>query len=183
MHQPDKIQSSGKTAHYIAASGLALTLCLLSLMLFRGILSLLQALIIPVVIVLLTARQPWIYTFAAGISLLALTLVFFPTQLVFMIIYLLMAFMLLGLVKMTRNGSRRRYLLFIPYLLLNCLLLFFGLIMTDFVFMTQLHAMMLRLSGFNMVLYAAIILLEAAFISSLHLLVILYIRRRRAKLP
>ena len=182
MRPPGEIPLNRKAARYIAASGMALTLCLLSLMLFRGILSILQALIIPVVIVLLTGRQPWKYTIAAGISLLVLTLAFFPTQAVFMVIYLLMALTLLGLVSLTKGGFQKRCLLCIPYVILNSLLLFFGLKMTDFVFQTQLHAMMLRLSGNAALPYAVIIILEAAFISSLHLLVILTVRRRQIKI-
>ncbi len=182
-NKPDSsaIRLTSKKARSIAASGMALTLCMLSLMLFRGIFSLMQALIIPAVLALLTARQPWIYTFAASLSLLVLTLVFFPTQFVFIITYLLMTAALLKLMVLTQNGSLQRYLLFIPYVIINGLLLYSGLRMTDFVFQTQLHAMMLRLSGDHSLLYAAIMMLEAAFISSLHLLIILTVRRRQIK--
>ncbi|MDW7655977.1 MAG: hypothetical protein SCM11_02255 [Bacillota bacterium] len=182
MRQPAKTQFNGKAARYLAVSSLALTLCLLSLMLFRGVLSLLQALIIPILIVLLAASQPWIYTFAAGLSLLVLTLVFFPTQVVFMAVYFMMAIFLWGLVSLMKSKSRKRWLLFIPYVILNSLLLFFGLRMTDFVFQIPLHAMMLRLSGDDSLRYAAIMSLEAAFISGLHLLVIFFVRRRQTKI-
>ena len=181
MRQPIKTQFNGKTARYLTASGMALTLCMLNLMLFRGVLSLLQALIIPVVIVLLTDKQPWKFTIVAGLSLFVLTLVFFPTQVIFVVVYFLMALVLLGLASLLKSGSRQRGLLSIPYWILNCLLLFFGLKLTDFVFQTQLHTMMLRLSGDNSFLYMAIIMLEAALISSLHLLVIFYVRRRQIK--
>ena len=103
MRQSIKTRFNGNAAHYLAASGMTLTLCILSLMLFRGVLSILQALIIPAVIVLLTGRQPWIYTFAAGISLLVLTLVFFPTQVVFMAAYFMMDLILWGLVSLIKK--------------------------------------------------------------------------------
>ena len=188
MRQSDKhkpgshaIALSSKRARSIAASGMALTLCMLSLMLFRGLFSLLQALIIPVILALLASRQPRVYTFAAGVSLLVLTLVFFPTQFVFMMIYLLMTFLLLNLLLLTQSGSLRCWLLFFPYLMLNSVLLYIGLRLTDFAFATQLHTMMLRLSGDNRFRYAAIMLVEAIFISSLHLLAILFVRRRQIK--
>ena len=66
--------------------------------------------------------------------------------------------------------------------MLNSLLLFGGLILTDFIFQTQLHAMMLRLSGNSGLLYAAIMLLESAIISGLHLLFIFYAKRRLLKI-
>ena len=179
MRQQNKAQFGSKSVRYIAVSGMALTLCLLSLMLFRGVLSLMQALIIPVVIVLLISRQPLFYTSAAGISLLVLTVVFFPTQVVFMVVYLLIALALMGLVSLMKSGSRQRWFLFLPYVIFNSLLLFFGLKMTDFVFQTPLHTMMLRLSGDNSLRYAAIMMVEATFISILHLLVILTVRRRQ----
>ena len=182
MRQSIKTRFSGKTAHYLTASGMTLTLCLLSLMLFRGVLSLLQALIIPVVIVLMTGRQPWKYTIAAGLSLFVLTLAFFSTQVVFMVVYFMIALTLLGMLSLMKSGSRQRCLLFIPYWILNSLLLFFGLKMTDYVFQTPLHAMMLRLSSDDSLRYAAIMMLEAAFISGVHLLVIFYVRRRQTKI-
>lgn len=48
-------QKNTTTAGHVAAAGMALALCMISLMLFRGMLSLLQALIIPIVLVLLEA--------------------------------------------------------------------------------------------------------------------------------
>jgi hypothetical protein len=174
MRQTRKTRIYFIDVRYIAASGMALTLCLLSLLLFRGALSLLQALLIPLIIVLLTKGQPWKYMIAVGLSLFILTLIFFPTQAVFMVIYLLMTLILLGLLSLMKSGSRLRYLLIIPYWILNSLLLFFGLKMTDYIFQTKLHTMMIQLSGDNMLVYAAIMMLEAAFISILHFLLAQY---------
>ncbi len=173
--------SRSRVARYIAASGMALALCMMSLMLFRGVFSLVHALIIPMVIVLLTVRQPRTYQLAVALSLLFLTFAFFPTQLLFVMIYLLMALVLQKLPGMMQGASRLHYLLFVPYLFIIGLLLFLGLIMTDFVFLTQLHPMMLRMSGGKPILYAAIIMLESAFVSGFHLLFILFFRRRLTK--
>ena len=182
MKLRNRVRLNGRNTHYLALSGMTLTLCLLSLMLFRGVFSLVQALIIPIVFVFLTTNQPWKYTGAASISMLILTFVFFSSQIVFMIIYLMMASFLMVLVSMIQRGSRKSYLLFIPYLIINGTLLFVGLRMTDVVFQTQLHAMMLRLTDNNNFLYVAIMMMESAFISVFHLLIILYFKRRKDKL-
>lgn len=180
MKKINGTQFNGRNTHYIALSGMALALCLLSLMIFRGPLSLLQALIIPMVMVIMTIKQPWKYTFAAGISLLMLTMAFFLTQIIFMFIYLVMAFLLLNLVKKLQRESRRYYLLMIPYIIVNALLLYLGLRLTDIIFQTPLHAMMLKLSSDNNFLYASIMVIESAFISIFHLLIVLNVSRRQA---
>src|SRR5690554_2567518 len=107
----------GGTARRVAASGMALALCLLSLLLFRGVLSLLQALILPGVLVLLASRQSWKAAALAGIALLLLTFALFTTQTVFVVLYLFMTLALLGYAALTRDQPRR--LLLIPYLLLT----------------------------------------------------------------
>jgi hypothetical protein len=178
MRQPNEM-ASRQGARYVASSGMALALCLITLLLFRGLFSLLQALIIPVIILLLTARQPWPYTLATSLSLVALTLVFFPTQAVFVLTYLWMALILMKMGPLILGGARRRYLLIVPYLVLISVLLFLGIQATDFVFQTQLHAMMRRLSGRDNLRYAAIMMLEAALVSISHLLFIASIRRRQ----
>lgn len=85
------------------------------------------------------------------------------------------------LLATAQNTPRLGYLLFIPYLLLNSLLLFIGLKVTDFIFLTPLHAMMLRLSGGSLFRYAAIMVLEATVVSGLHLVFVLFFRRRLKK--
>ncbi|MDP2814629.1 MAG: hypothetical protein Q8S15_03785 [Erysipelotrichaceae bacterium] len=181
MKKANGTQFNGRNTHYIALSGMTLALCLLSLMIFRGPLSLLQALIIPIVMVIMTIKQPWKYTFAAGISLLMLTLAFFLTQIIFMIIYLMMAFLLLILVSTIQRGPRHRNLLIILYLLINALLLYLGLRLTDIIFQTPLHVMMLKLSSDNNILYASILIIESTFISIFHLLIVLNVSRRQAR--
>lgn len=182
MKKISKNQYNGRTTHYIAISGMTLALCLLSLLMFRGPLSILQALIIPIVIVTMAIKQPWKYTFAAGISLLILTLAFFLTQTVFIIIYLLMAVFLMILVTNIHRESHRSYFLMIPYAIINAILLFLGLKLTDMIFQTPLHLMMLKLSGGNNFLYAAIMMIESAFISIFHLLIALNVSRRQARI-
>lgn len=182
MKKMNGTQFNGRNTHYIALSGMTLGLCLLSLMMFRGPLSILQALIIPIGMVIMTIKQPWKYTVAAGTSLLILTLAFFLTQIVFMIIYLLMTFLLLMLVTKIQRGPRNRTLLFIPYLLANALLLYLGLRLTDIIFQTPLHVMMLKLSNDRTFLYAAIMVIESAFISTFHLLIVLNVSRRQARI-
>ena len=181
MRQMDSQRERSHFARHIAISGMALALCLISLMLFRGVLSLLQALIIPTVLVLLTGRQPWTYRLAVGSALLFLTLVFFPTQSVFIATYLLMTAVLFLYLRRVQPASRLRFLLFIPYWALNGVLLFVGLVMTDFVFLTQLHGMMLRMSGNHPMRYAAILLLEAAIVSACHLTFVQFFKRRLSK--
>lgn len=175
-------QFNGRNTHYISLSGMTLALCVLSLMIFRGPLSLLQALIIPMVVAIMTLKQPWKYTVSAGISLLILTLTFFVTQTVFMIIYLMMAYFLLILVTKLQRESRRYYLLIIPYVIVNALLLYLGLRLTDIIFQTPLHAMMLKLSSDNNFLYASIMAIESTFISTFHLLIVSNVYRRQSKI-
>lgn len=178
----NRTQNNGRSIHYIALSGMTLALCLISLIMFRGPLSILQALIIPVVIVVMAIKQPWKYTFTASASLLILALTFFLTQTIFIIIYLVMAFLLLIIVTKIQRGPRHHFLLFIPYLIVNALLLYLGLRLTDVIFQTPLHFMMLKMTSDNFFLYAGIIMIESLFISALHLLIVLNVSKRQSKI-
>lgn len=164
-------------ARSIAFAGLSIAICLVCLILFRGVLSIVQVIIIPVVLVLLNGKQPLVYAAATGISLLILSLIFFPVQVVFVFTYLLLAFFLQKVHQHSNHRPLQKWGLRILYLFIVGLMLFTGIIITDKVLGTQLNTMMLRLSRGDQMVYFLIILLEALVVSTIHISSLLFYQK------
>ena len=172
----------------IVLSAMALALSLLSLLLFRGTLSLLSMIFIPATLAVFLARQKISYFLLTGLALQLLTLALFTTQSVFVFLYFMLAFVLrtyrayastsASAVKSKPSSTLRLQRLFIIlYPVIVSLIIFTGIKLTDLVFMTPLHQVMLRLSRDNTGIYLIILLVEALIISTAHLLLLKLSRR------
>jgi len=143
-----------------------------SLLLFRGPISILSAFLIPVIIVLFSRGYGRSYYILIFIGLLLVSALFFQTQLIFTAGYGLLAvglrvffldrdmFLKLGISKM------------LLYLGSVVLILFSGLWLTEKLFLVPLHTMMLKISGGQIHVYLGILLIESVLVTSCHILVL-----------
>lgn len=169
-------------ARSLAFSGVMIAISLLCLVLFRGVLSIVQAIIIPVVIVLFSYKLPRVHILANRLSLLVLSLIIFPVQVVFVLTYLLMAAFLQGVCHYSNLQPIRKWTARIFYFLFIGFMLYIGIIMTDIILGTHLNEMMRQLSRGNYMIYFVIILIEALIVSTIHIVSLYIIRRRINKI-
>lgn len=154
----------------LATSAMAIALCSVSLVMFRGSLSLLSAICIPIILTVFLIKYDRVsYLISVG-TLLIITLMFFTTQLIFVFLYIQMAVFLRKLVfsegLMAKSGV---YIIgFGGYLLITVLVLFVGIRLTEFIFEIPLHKMMLNISNGSLVIYLLILTAEALIISTSH---------------
>jgi fucose 4-O-acetylase-like acetyltransferase len=153
----------------LTMAAFAVALSAVGPMFFRGPLSLVSALYVPAVLVLFTKDGGLTNQVLTAIALLAVALLFFQAQIVFVLGYVLLSFTLRLLVAAPNLTLRLQPALVAGYTLLAAAVLFLGIRLTDFIFGVPLHAMMLRISGNNLWVYFGILLVEALLISGLNI--------------
>lgn len=163
----------------ISYSSIAICLCMVSLLLFRGPLSLMSAVVIPLIIAILSYKLHMRYNFLAAAGLSIITGLFFTTQLIFVMTYLLMGLLIKLLLYSKRSNVISFWIVrFVLYVVSTGTLLYLGIRLTEALFYIPLHEMMLRMSNGNMGIYGLIILAEALFVSSIHFVIMHNIRKR-----
>ena len=162
----------------LTSAALALAVSTVCLLIFRGPVSIVAALIIPAVIVLFACQNKPLYSGLLSIGLLVVTLLFFQTQLLFVAGYLCLALALNNLLISADMKVRLHPLPVMLYLLVTVIILYGGIRLTEHLFLVPLHQMMLRLSGHNPLRYAAIIFAESLFICAFNVVILkLFISR------
>jgi hypothetical protein len=146
----------------MSAFGLALSV--LSLLLFRGPISIVSTFLVPAIIVLFSGNKNGGYVLTS-MSLLTVTLLFFPTQTIFVIGYILLGLFLKLLAFDSNLRVKLINLNFILYVIITALVLFLGIRLTELIFLVPLHTMMLRISGNTPLLYVGILIVEGILIS------------------
>lgn len=162
----------------LTRSAIALALSVVSLLLFRGAISIVSTFIIPVVIVLFSRRNE-LYSFvyiAAG--LLMMTVLFFQTQIIFVIGYLLLSIVLKHFLMDSALMVKLSFSGILKYLLAVIIILFMGIQLTQMIFLIPLHDMMLRLSNNQPYRYFGILLVEGIAITLVNLLLLKAITSR-----
>lgn len=146
----------------ITRSSFAVGISIICLLLFRGPISIASTFLIPPIIVLFSNKVTSLYYLLTSIGLLLNTIVIFPTQLVFVFTYLILAMALAYITKKgDKNISRLQILL---YFLLTIAALFIGIRLTQVIYMIPLHTMMLRLSNGSYLFYFFIVFVEALIV-------------------
>ena len=153
----------------LTMAAFAVVLSAVGPMFFRGPLSLVSALFVPAVLVLFTKDGGPVYHALTAVALLAVAAMFFQTQIVFVLGYVLLSFALRLLVTAPNLTLRLQPALVAGYTLLAVVVLFLGIRLTDFIFGIPLHTMMLRISGNNLWVYFSILLVEALLVSGLNI--------------
>lgn len=148
----------------LTMSAFGLALSVLSLILFRGPISIVSTFLIPAIIVLFSGNKPEGYGLTS-IGLFVVTLLFFPTQIIFVAGYLILGLFLKLLAVSSSLKVRFKPIGFILYTTITSLVLFAGIRLTELIFLVPLHSMMVGISGGSPLSYAGILLLEGLLIS------------------
>lgn len=156
----------------LTRSAIALALCMVSLLLFRGATSIVSTFIIPVVIVIFSKRKESASFIYISAGLLMMTALFFQTQIIFVIGYLLLSLVLKNFFLDSTMKMKVSLSGIVKYLISVIVVLFIGIQLSQIIFLIPLHDMMLRISGNNPLGYLGILLLEGIVIILIHLLIL-----------
>ncbi|MCR3956934.1 MAG: hypothetical protein NUK57_11615 [Gudongella sp.] len=148
----------------LTMSAFGLALSVLSLLLFRGPISIVSTFLIPAIIVLFSGNKNGGYVLTS-MGLLTVTLLFFPTQIIFVFGYIILGHFLKLLIIDSNQRVKLITLNFILYVIITTLVLFLGIRLTELIFLVPLHTMMLRISGSNPLLYLGILFFEGLLVS------------------
>jgi len=162
----------------ISYSAISICLCMASLLLFRGSVSLISAVTIPLIIATLSIRLHLRYDLLIAAGLSIITGLFFTTQLIFVITYLLMGLLIQLIFRLKTSNVISLWMVRLLYVMSTGILLYLGIRLTEAIFYIPLHEMMLRMSNGNVGVYSLIILAEALFVSVIHFVFIQVIRKR-----
>ncbi|SHF24902.1 hypothetical protein [Alkalibacter saccharofermentans] len=162
----------------LTRSAFALALSVVSLLLFRGSISIVSTFIIPVVIVLFSKRNELLSFTYIAISLLMVTVLFFQTQIIFVIGYLLLSVLLKHFLMDSAVKVKISFSGILKYLIAVIVILFIGIQLTQIIFLIPLHDMMLRLSNNLPYRYFGILLVEGIIITLVNLLLLKAITSR-----
>lgn len=156
----------------LTRSAIALAMCVVSLLLFRGPSSIVSALVIPAVIVLFSGEEERTSLIYIATGLLMMTGLFFQTQIIFVVGYLVLAIALKHFFLNAGMKVRISCLRVLKYLFSVILVLFVGIRVTQSLFLIPLHDMMLRLSNNQPSRYFAILLVEGGIITLMNLIIL-----------
>lgn len=160
----------------LTRSALALGLILLSISVFRGPLNLLNGILVPLILSLLTVGLSPGRRVALTLAVVLPALLWQPVQLFFLLVYLIMGWRLSGLPEETgRTGTLIRL---VP---LTAAGFFLALWATDLVFMTRSLEVLWRIAGENSFRLTLVIGLEALVASAVLMFLYRGIRARLRK--
>lgn len=160
----------------ITRASFTLALSAVCIMMFRGPISIVSTFLIPPIIVLFSNRYISLYYILTFMGLVLMTMIFFPTQLVFVFTYILLALVLDNITK--KGGKYPSFNKIITYISLTIITLFIGIRLTQLIYMIPLHTMMLRISRNNFFFYFAILFVEGLIVSMFNFGILKVLRKR-----
>ena len=152
---------------YITLSAIAIGLSLISMITFRGPISIISTVTIPIIMAVLLGSYSIGYFIIASSVFVFLTLVFFTSQGIFALIYTFMA-MNIKFIIMDKRIFKNRLIEGLIYIVFTMILIYLGIMLTEIIFMIPLNSMMLNISKGYLVIYWLIILLEALLVYMSH---------------
>jgi len=172
------VKNNSNSIKTLTLSASALVLCVLCLLFFRGPMSLVSAFFIPVIIVIFAKYNITAYYVLTLISLFLITIISFQTQLIFVIGYILLALALRSVLIYDGEKVIIQPFRILIYLMLVSLILYISIRLTDLLFATPLHQMMLGLANNNLLVYFMIIFIESIFVALINLVLLKTITAR-----
>lgn len=165
----------------LASAAIALALSVVCLIIFRGKVSIISTFIVPAVIAAFSRKYGLFYYFLTSAGLLMMTFLFFNTQIIFVLGYIMLS---IGLKKFMINSEMKvkfRWPYFLAYTTLVMAALFIGIQLTQAIFSIPLHDMMMRISNYRYSRYFFVLLLEGVAVSIINFMIVklLLIRIRR----
>lgn len=166
FHQPQKI------TQMLTMASFSLAVSTVSILLFRGPISILSALLIPAIIVLFSKGSGMTYYVIVSMGMMILSVMFFQTQVIFMALYVFLAIALRMLVI---NQSWNLVLSIsgvLLYLFTVVLALFSGIWLTEKLLLVPIHTMMQMVSDGRVLVYFLILLIESVLVTLCNFLVL-----------
>lgn len=142
----------------LTISAFAIALVLVSFTLFKSTTNLLNAIFVPLALAVMLYRMSSKQRIMVSIAAYLMVLILFPTQIVYMSVYIGLAFVL---VQNKQNASIITGLLMI---LGFAFVLFVATIITDFLFMLQINAFVSRITQGNILFFASFYVFESIFV-------------------
>jgi hypothetical protein len=162
----------------ITRGAIAVALIFVCFSLFKGPLNILNALLVPLILYISLLNQKLKEMLTVFAVALIFCFIFFRFQLFFIIIYCLIALLL-------KNLQEKRIKTFISVIVLSSALtlsFWLGVMLTDLVFSTHMNEIVLKLLNGNILVYAAVLLSEGAFIGVCQLLISKSLYKRMPRL-
>lgn len=149
----------------IAKGAIAVSLCIVSLLLFKGYMNILNALFIPLALAIFSADMetkelPVLY----GVLFLC-CFILFPVQVIFVVFYILIAFS----IRLYTKKNIRTIIAWLILSLQTALFFTFAIFLTDMVFSTKMLDIMLNTVRGNISIVFAVILFEGIIVAALQL--------------
>ena len=161
----------GSNSILVARSALSMAMSLMSLLIFRGTVSILSAFLIPAIIVVFAGNFGLPYYILTTGGLLLTTFLLFPTQILFVMGYALLALFLKPLF-LKEERLRTNFPRVLIYAATASFVVFIGIYLTELIFLVPLHSMMIRLSGGRPLIYVLIIGAEGGLIALSNILLL-----------
>ena len=161
----------------ITQSALSLALIVICFLLFRGVTNILNSILVPLVLYLNIRGQSWKVYITTMLGLVLLSILFFKHQIIFSILYGILALLLLKTIK-----GKKPFLIKVSILSIGAWVGFItAILVTDFILGTKIMTALLSIAGG---LYAGVIVLiavEALIVGTLLVLITPTIENRLDK--
>lgn len=152
----------------ITRAAMSLTLIFICFSIFKGTTNILNALFIPLILYFSLFQLSSREFIAVTIAAILFCFIFFKVQIIFVLAYCSLALLLVWL-----NNKSCGWLLAVALLTVAISVSFFmALIMTDFIFGTQINFMLIRMLGGNIIAYCLLLLCEGLLISLIQIFAI-----------
>lgn len=152
----------------ITRAAMALTLIFICFSIFKGTTNILNALFIPLILYFALFQLSSREFIAVTIAAILFCFIFFKVQIIFVLAYCSLALLLVWL-----NNKSYGWLLAVALLTVAISVNFFmALIMTDFIFGTQINILLIRMLGGNIIAYCLLLLCEGLLISLIQIFAI-----------
>ena len=155
-----------KTKNLIKGA-LAIVLCLLSFMIFRGVTNILNAFFVPLVLSIFIYNMSLHEKIAIFLALQILCFFIFPVQLIFSFFYCVIAF----ITTYMRQKGIRYFLVWATVTVCVTLFFYIAVRLTDLIFMTKIYEITLRVMKNNSLIYIFALFIESIIVSTLYILI------------
>lgn len=163
-------ESSGRN---LTTAAMIMAICLVSFSIFRGAANILNALVIPLALAIGKQKLAARFFAAVALALAGLTAILFPMQLVFVVFYCGLAILIQIFLRL-----RHLALAILLHTVAVSISFWLAIMLTDWLFLTEMQPIMLALLNNNYLIYAAMILFEGLIVGSSQIFLARLFRKR-----
>lgn len=142
----------------LTISAFAIALVLVSFTLFKSTTNLLNAIFVPLALAVMLYRMPSKQRIMASITAYLIVLILFPTQIVYMSVYIGLAFVLV------QPNPKSTILMWLIKISAFAFILFIATIITDTLFMLQINTFVSKITQGNVLFFTGFYVFESVFV-------------------